>query len=160
MTRPTLRSPRPITGRTVLVIAVAAFSVVIGANLAMLFAATGSFPGLVVENSYVASQGWDARTAAQSALGWEARLVHDGRVLEARIADRTGAPVTGLAVRATIGRPANSGTDRVLTLTGAGGVYRAPVVLEPGQWRIELTAEAGSGPAYAIASELYVPRPD
>ena len=57
--------PRPLTGRKVLLIAVAAFAVILAANLAMLLAATGTFPGLVVKNSYVASQDWTARTDAQ-----------------------------------------------------------------------------------------------
>ena len=47
----------------------AVFGVIIAANLAMLFAATGTFPGLVVKNSYAASQGWDRKTDAQRELG-------------------------------------------------------------------------------------------
>ena len=67
MAEPERMGPKPLTGRKVLLIAVAAFGVVIAANLAMLLAATGTFPGLVVKNSYVASQGFDAKTAAQRA---------------------------------------------------------------------------------------------
>ena len=37
----------------------AAFAVVIAANAALVIAATGSFPGLVVASSYVASQDFE-----------------------------------------------------------------------------------------------------
>ncbi|MEM1164482.1 MAG: FixH family protein, partial [Pseudomonadota bacterium] len=68
-----------LKGGHVLMIAITAFGIIIAANMTMLFAATGSFPGLVVENSYIAGQGWNQRTQAQHDLGWTSEvLFQDG----------------------------------------------------------------------------------
>lgn len=150
-------SGKPLTGRKVLAILVGAFAVVIAANLAMLFAATGTFPGLVVKNSYVASQGWDAKTEAQRALGWQARVVHDGEALSVALTDAEGAPVHGLEVAATVGRPASGRTDRTLTLAETGGAYAAPLALAPGRWRVAVTATGTDGARFETHAELVVP---
>ena len=50
----------PLTGRKVLLIAVVAFGVIIGVNVLMAVKAISTFPGLEVQNSYVASQVFDA----------------------------------------------------------------------------------------------------
>ena len=99
--------PRPLTGRKVLLIAVAAFAVILAANLAMLLAATGTFPGLVVKNSYVASQGWDRKTEAQRALGWRAAADYGDGTVRVAMTGRDGAPVRGLSVVAVVGRAAH-----------------------------------------------------
>ncbi len=146
---------RPLTGRTVLIIAVSAFGVVIAANMALVVAATGSFPGLIVKNSYVASQGWDARTEAQRALGWEARVGHaDGR-LAVRI-EAGGAPVRGLEVRALVGRPATDAEDRRLALVETGEGYAAPVELDPGLWRVALEATDAAGRRFDATAALNI----
>jgi hypothetical protein len=44
--------------------------VIISVNLLLAFKAVSTFPGLEVKNSYVASQGFNDRKAAQEALGW------------------------------------------------------------------------------------------
>ena len=61
---------RELTGRHVLVITVSAFAVIIGVNLTLAYQAVATFPGLEVQNSYVAGQGFNDRKAAQEALGW------------------------------------------------------------------------------------------
>ncbi len=145
---------RRLTGRHVLVIALAAFGTVIAANLTMLFAATGSFPGLVVENSYVASQGWDARAAAQEALGWRAETAwRDGRLV-VLLRDADGRAIEDAAIEATVGRPTMAAEDRTVRLARADGGYAASVPLSPGAWRVEIrTVE---GPAFTVADRLYV----
>jgi nitrogen fixation protein FixH len=53
------------------------FGLIIGVNLTMAYLAVGSWPGLVVKNSYVASQQFNAtlRDAAHQAdLGWTGTL--------------------------------------------------------------------------------------
>ena len=48
---------RELTGGKVLAITVSAFAIIIGVNVLLAFKAVSTFPGLEVENSYVASQG-------------------------------------------------------------------------------------------------------
>ena len=55
-----------------------AFGVIIGVNVVMATKAIGTFPGLEVKNSYVASQSFDKRRDAQEALGWDVGVAHEG----------------------------------------------------------------------------------
>lgn len=152
-----LHPVRRLTGRHVLMIARAAFGTVVAANLAMLLAATGSFPGLVVQNSYVASQRWDRAAAAQQVLGWRARAAwRDGRLVVSLL-DAGGRPVEGAAIEATIGRPSAADEDRTLALAFADGGYAAPVELAPGGWRVDIRTVAG--PDFAFVDRLHVPEP-
>lgn len=147
---------RELTGRKVLIIAVAAFGVILAANLTMMFAATGTFPGVVVKNSYVASQGWNRRTEAQRALGWRAEAAIEDGALAVRLSDADGAPVEGVSVTAVIGRPASQAEDRSLALTGDAGIYRAPVTLEPGRWRVEIRGVDAEGRSFEAGTELFL----
>jgi len=64
-----MMAERKLTGRHVLLIFVAAFGVIISVNLVLAYSAVNTFPGLEVRNSYVASQTFNDRKAAQEALG-------------------------------------------------------------------------------------------
>ncbi len=151
--------PRPLTGRKVLLIAVAAFAVILAANLAMLLAATGTFPGLVVQNSYVASQGWDRKTAAQRALGWRAAADYGDGALRVAMTGRDGAPVRGLRVVAVVGRPASARDDVRLELTEGVEGYAAPLVLAPGMWRVMITGSNAEGGSFEATAQFYVRNP-
>ena len=59
-----------LKGRHVAMIFGGAFTVIIGVNVALAVNAVRTFPGLETKNSYVASQTFDDRRAAQEALGW------------------------------------------------------------------------------------------
>ncbi len=70
-------APRPFTGRRLAAILVSFFAVVIAVNLAMAMVARGSWSGLVVANSYVASQEFNEKVAAareQRERGWTDRF--------------------------------------------------------------------------------------
>jgi len=151
--------PKPLTGRKVLLIAVAAFGVILAANLAMLYAATSTFPGLVVKNSYVASQNWNARTDAQRALGWKAAASYGEGTLRVTMTGRDGAPVRGLRVMAVVGRPASARDDVRLELTERARGYAAPLVLAPGMWRVMITGADAEGGSFEAAAQIYVRDP-
>lgn len=73
------------TGRHITIILVAFFGVVVAVNVTMATFAARTFGGVVVENSYVASQRyneWLAAARKQDALGWTAKpsLAADRRV--------------------------------------------------------------------------------
>lgn len=129
---------RELTGRHVLIIALAAFGVILAANLTMLFSATGSFPGLVSKNAYAESLGWNGKVAAQEALGWHVTAEPDGTGVTVVLTGRDGAPVGPVALEAMIGRPSTDIEDRALELVWNGAAYRAETVLAPGGWRLEL----------------------
>jgi nitrogen fixation protein FixH len=147
---------KPLNGRKVLAILVGSFGMIFAANLALVVAATGTFPGLVVANSYVASQQWNARTDAQKALGWTASVAHEHGELRVAVTGRHGQPVRNLSVTAVVGRPASGRDDVTLTLDSGAGAYVAPIVLRPGLWRVVVDATDGAGEHFEAEAELRI----
>lgn len=136
---------RELTGRHVLVMTICAFGVIIAVNLLMAFKAIGTFPGLEVRNSYVASQQFDRDRAAQQALGWTAQAAYHDQMLTLEILDMQGDHPMIRSLSATIGRPTHIRDDQELALTHEGGVFSAPLDLAPGAWIIHLNAIAADG---------------
>ena len=56
---------KELTGKKVLMILIGAFGTIIAVNVFMAYKAIGTFPGLEVKNSYVASQSFDAERGAR-----------------------------------------------------------------------------------------------
>lgn len=144
MTQPS-RTVRPFTGKHITLILVAFFGVVIAVNVLMARLASSTFGGVVVENSYVASQHfnrWLAEAKAEDSLGWKAGLTRGGAD-EARVAitDHAGQPLLGAKVAAVAEHPLGRRPDAALALHEvAPGVYAAP--LEAGRWRLRVTVES------------------
>lgn len=136
---------RQITGRHVLAGFVAAFGVIITVNLVLAYNAVRTFPGLEVKNSYVASQEFDARRAAQEALGWRVDASHEGTTLTLAITDASGAPVEVAMLDAVLGRATSVRDDVTPDFTFDGQAYTAPVTLGAGNWNIRMEAEADDG---------------
>ncbi|MEO3413558.1 FixH family protein [Roseovarius sp. CAU 1744] len=136
---------RQITGRQVLAGFVAAFSLIIGVNLVLAWNAVKTFPGLEVRNSYVASQEFDDRKAAQEALGWVIRADHADGELRLAITDRAGDPVSVQSLDATVGRATHVHDDQKPEFTFDGAAYTAPVRLADGNWNIRMVAIAADG---------------
>ncbi|MGC9417709.1 MAG: FixH family protein [Rhodovulum sp.] len=151
-------SGRELTGRKVLIITVSAFSVVIGVNLLMAFQALHTFPGLEVDNSYVASQEFDAMRDAQEALGWavEAEYDTEAQLFVLRFTDEEGQPVNVDEMAVTIGRATSQRDDRTPELLYYNGEFTAPVELGPGYWTIRLEARAEDGTRFRQRMELFV----
>ncbi len=134
--------PRTLTGRTVLAMFVAGFGLIIAVNLTLAVNAVRTFPGLEVPNSYVASQSFDARRAAQKRLGWQADVAYrDGR-LRLSIADASGRIVAPRDLSVTIGRPTESAEDVTPHLDDD---LTVPLALRPGLWRVDVLAHAADG---------------
>lgn len=136
---------REITGKHVLIGFVAAFSVIIGVNLVLAFSAVRTFPGLEVKNSYVASQEFDDRKAAQEALGWTVSADHSGGLLTLRITNEAGRPVAVADLDATVGRATHVQDDQTPDFSFNGNAYVAPVALGDGNWNIRMTARDHDG---------------
>lgn len=136
----------PLTGRHVFAIVGLFFGTVFAVNVALAIFATGTFPGLVVKNSYVASQNYNALLAeaqVQAESGFKAQLTVKIGVVEFRLADASGAPLRKLAVTAHAGRPASSRDDRAIAFTETGEYYRAEAALPAGRWIVDVEARDG-----------------
>ena len=114
-----LDDDHPFTGRHMMAVVLVFFGTIIGVNIAMVVAATGTFPGLVVANSYVASQHFNERiadTRAQADAGWKSELKAPGGILTFKLLNRGGFAERRLAVTAFAGRPSTTREDRPIEL--------------------------------------------
>jgi nitrogen fixation protein FixH len=145
-----------LTGRHVLVIAGAAFLVMLAPNIVMTVAAVRTFSGLVVPNSYVASQRFDHDRTAQLALGWTATLGFESGVLRLDFDDAAGHAIRPAGLSVTLGRPTTTRDDQTLTMVETPSGYAAEAPLAPGGWRVEITATAADGTAFRQSRDLLV----
>lgn len=149
---------KQLTGRHVLMIFCGAFGVIISVNLLLAYSAVSTFPGLEVKNSYVASQQFDDRKAAQEALGWTVRAdATDGQVI-LQITDAEGLPVRVGALQAVVGRATHVGDDITPEFFFDGVAYTAPIDLAGGNWNIRMTALAENGTPFSQRVILHVIR--
>ncbi len=147
---------RELTGRKVFLFTASAFAVIIAVNVYMATEAVRTFPGLEVDNSYVASQTFDADRKAQEALGWTLEHAYrDGRLTLA-FRDRDGLPVRLADIAVTVGRTTEAADDRTPDFVYDGGIYSAPADLGPGRWMLLLEAHAGDGTLFRKRLDLFV----
>jgi nitrogen fixation protein FixH len=142
---------RRFTGRHMLLIMVSFFGVVTAVNFYMAYSATHSFAGLVVENSYVASQHFNEKLASvqrQAVLGWtvDIDVREDAVTVDAR--DAAGEPIRGkIAVEMT--RPTTDRDDHDLEAVADGlGPVHLPTRLLSGAWDATVTILAANGDQY------------
>ncbi|SLN64476.1 FixH [Roseovarius gaetbuli] len=136
---------RKITGRHVFFGFAAAFGVIIGVNLVLAYSAVTTFPGLEVKNSYVASQEFNVRKAAQEGLGWHIEADHADGTLLLHITDDAGKPVEVASLEATVGRATHIFDDQTPDFHFDGQAYTAPVDLGDGNWNIRMKATSEDG---------------
>jgi nitrogen fixation protein FixH len=145
---------KPFTGRHMAFIMVTGFGIVMAVNFTMAAFAIGGFQGVVVENSYVASQqfnGWLEDAEKSRALGWQVNPARasDGHV-ELTV---TGVP-DGAVFSAALRRPLGDKAFADLTFRPTGdSTWRSDQPITPGRWLIRLAAEV-DGKTWAEESEI------
>lgn len=133
------------TGRHMTVILVLFFGVVFAVNFTMARYAISTFGGVMVENSYVASQEfntWLDEAATEKALGWSA---HVERTADGKLAvDLAGAPAYAkliIVARHPLGRA----PDRTLAFISDGkGRFLSVDELPLGRWILRIEVRAGN----------------
>lgn len=145
-----------ITGRHVFAITTTAFAVIIGVNALLAYKAVSTFPGLEVENSYVASQSFDARKAAQKALGWSMTRGYDRGRMTLAFTGPDGVPVQVGNLKVLVGRPTEARDDTLPVFALDGDLYAADLVLGKGKWMVKVTATAKDGTVFEQRADLFV----
>jgi nitrogen fixation protein FixH len=145
-----------LKGKHVLAITVSAFAVIIGVNVLLAFKAVSTFPGLEVDNSYVASQGFNARKAAQEALGWTMTPGFDRGRMTLAFHGADGLPVQVNDLQVLVGRTTETTDDTYPAFARVGDLYSAEVPLHPGKWMVKVTATSADGTLFEQRSELFV----
>lgn len=134
------------TGRHMAAILISFFGVVIVVNLTMAYFASATFGGLVVDNSYVASQkfnGWLEKAREEKALGWslEAARGPDQRLMVTLTS--AGASMSDAVITAQARHPLGRMPERTLSFRALGnGHYESLEPLQAGRWIIHLRASA------------------
>ena len=147
-----------IKGHHVLGFMVAAFGLIIGVNVVMAYKAVSTFPGLEVENSYVASQEFDSERKAQLALGWTLTPAYDPNLKELELAftDADGKPVTVASLEVLVGRTTEAADDSYPQFARESGIYVAKADLAPGKWMMHVEARAEDGTRFHQRINLFV----
>lgn len=145
-------SPKPLTGRKVLVMLLAFFGVVIGVNMMMMKLAILTLPGTEVDSAYRASLSYESEIAAahdQNARNWKVdahieRAPDGGAMLQVEAHDDKGAPMSGLNFTGRFERPADRRGDQPIAFAETGvGIYRGSAPnIAPGQWNLVLEGDA------------------
>ena len=140
------------TGKHMLFMMLAFFGVIIGVNLIMATFATSTWTGLIVKNSYVASQDFNAKlekARTQDALGWTSSATLDGRELSLKVMDAKDKPLSTLNIVAKVYRPVAEAEDHDVALTAKGaGTYGAKVDLGAGVWEVAIMATGRGDESY------------
>lgn len=145
-----------LTGRKVFAIMATGFGIIISVNLTMAYSAISTFPGLVVKNSYVASQNFDRERIAQEAIGLQIAAGYDAGEIKIVVDSLAAIPVGIKNLEATVGRATHARSDQTLDLRKTGSVFSAPAALEPGAWVLRLRGEAENGTAFRQDLDLAV----
>ena len=153
---------KKFTGKHMALVFVGGFGIVIAVNLLMASFAVGGFHGVVVDNSYVASQnfnGWLEKAEKSRALGWNVRAERraDGRV----VLTTEGVPDSA-TITADLRRPIGAKDFASLTFAPAGasdgasdglGRWVSDKPVAEGRWTMRM-AIAADGQDWAGESEL------
>jgi len=140
-TAPSGRSPRPLTGRTVLLYLVSFFGIIFAMNFYMVRVAISSFSGVETESAYKAGQLFKndiAAAHAQDARHWavEASLQRGdkaGIVITAR--DAQGQMLAGLTPVILLTHPTDKRRDVPLEFVElTPGQFRSLTPIPEGQW--------------------------
>ncbi len=134
------------TGWHMLGIMLAFFGVIIAVNITMAYKAVSSWSGLVVKNTYVASQEFNDKAETgkiQAALGWQSKPALEEGIFSWRLADRDGKAIVLTGGTVEFKRPVGDAHDTKVNLSVVeDGLLSAPLTLDEGAWIMEVNADA------------------
>jgi nitrogen fixation protein FixH len=152
--------PKEFTGKHMLFSMVAFFGVIITVNLIMARFAITTWSGLVVPNTYVASQQFNAKAAESrviAALGYQMKLTPNVDGLEIDFIDSAGNLALADTMIAELRRPVGEHHDRHMVLSrDADGIYRGAGELAEGEWIATVTATRNGETIYKRGKRFHV----
>jgi len=143
----TPKTPRELTGKTVLICCVGFFGIVATVNAIMIRAAVTTFAGTETSSSYKAGLAYKHEEAAariQAALNWQVegrigRTPSGEAVLTVDVKDEKQSPIYGVDISARLAHPLNARLDHDIALTrAADGSFRGTTEAATGQWALTL----------------------
>ncbi len=153
---------RKFTGWHMLAFVLLFFGTIISVNIYMATMAITSWTGLVVKNSYVASQEFNEKLAAsnaQAALHLQVNLTYREGELIFSLRDANSIPVPMTDVIIALTRPIGVALDRTLTLSPKGDDYSVVEDLPAGVWNVVIHALVPGNPDFNYRARLIVAPP-
>jgi nitrogen fixation protein FixH len=133
------------TGRHMLIIMIAFFGVVIGVNMVLVYVSQSSWSGLVVDDTYRASQRFNtiaSQARALAATGIRGDLSLSGRDIRYQLSHPQTGAVDADAVTVVFKRPVGEYQDFTLVLNAQGnGEFTGEHNLAKGQWIVDITSQ-------------------
>lgn len=155
--------PQKFTGWHMAIVMGLFFGTIITVNMTLAYYANSSWTGLVVKNSYVASQKFNSETARlekQQAMGWKISADYNNGIVTLGVNDRVGKALELSELTAKIGRPVTEVDDRYLPLTKLDdGSFQAETTLAKGVWQIDMVASDNQGNTLEKSIRITVNRP-
>lgn len=150
----------PFTGWHMLGVMVLFFGTIITVNATMAYFAGSSWSGLIVKNTYVASQQFDtdvARVEAMKARGWTSAIEVDTQTVRYTLANALGTPIAADRVTVAFSRPVREDQDRLIELQAReDGSYAAGHGLASGQWLVKATASKDDAVVYTDVQRVII----
>ena len=135
---------REFTGRDMAKVLVIGFGIVFAVNFLMANLATRGFGGVVVENSYVASQKfnqWLDEAERSQALGWTANVTRNE---DGHLGVETAGVPEDAAITAQLRRPIGKNeTDAITFARDESGIYHSTEPVTQGRWIVRLAITSG-----------------
>lgn len=135
------------------------FGVIIAVNVTMAFMASGTWTGLIVKNSYVASQKFNGellKAHAQHARGLRSAIRYSGGRLTFTIIDGAGGKIMPENATVWLGRPVFEQEDQLIAAACEfPGTCSVPANLAAGNWDVSIRAELQEG-TYRRDARIYV----
>ena len=153
------RKTGEFTGWHMLAVVFLFFGTIITVNGFLAFSAFTSWTGLVVQNSYVASQEFNEKLAAsraQAALNLDVQLTYRNGELIFTLRDAQQQPVRLEDVSIALTRPIGITQDRTLNLEPQGDSYAVAEDLPSGAWNVVIHAVMPGHPDFNYRARLIV----
>lgn len=140
-----------LTGKHMFALMVGFFAIILIANMSLVYFAAQSWTGLVVQNSYVASQQFNATTALleKAEVGVKVRATADHGILRLQLSATDGGALSAKNLTVTIGRPTHEGEDVTLKLNAEeNGKFSVKHNLLAGVWSGRVFADIPGHPGW------------
>lgn len=150
---------KQFTGWHMLGIMVLFFGTIISVNFYMASSALNSRTGLVVKNSYVASQQFNEKllaSRAQAALNWTVDLHYADGHLNFSLTDQDGNYIHPEQVKVALTRPVGVDEDRELELVRDNDIYRVDNDVPSGVWNALISATIADAAPFEYRARLLV----
>lgn len=146
---------REFTGKHAAAIIVTGFAIIIAVNLFMATLAVRGFGGVIVENSYVASQefnDWLDAAEEQEALGWSVEMT---RSENGHLLINTKSVPNSAIISAVARRPLGQPESKTLGfIESTPGNHVSLEALETGRWIVRLKVVSPDGEAWSTEEHL------